>query len=127
MKSQCTTADFRRISRGEHEPVLEAMQRRLDHQPDAMTLRRRTVRRARLRHTQTLDGRWQILGIAKTMKAMKLAGAGAPSMRRTKATLIYRRSKNLRAVQLLLGHSKLDYVPRQTMSRRPISNARSVA
>lgn len=27
-------------------------------------------------------------------------------MRRTKATLIYRRTKNLRAVQLLLGHSK---------------------
>lgn len=30
------------------------------------------------------------------------------SMRRTKATLIYRRTKNLRAVQLLLGHSKLE-------------------
>ena len=29
-------------------------------------------------------------------------------MRRTKATLIYRQTKNLRAVQLLLGHSKLD-------------------
>ena len=28
-------------------------------------------------------------------------------MRRTKATLIYRQTKNLRAVQLLLGHSKL--------------------
>ena len=26
----------------------------------------------------------------------------------TKATLIYRRTKNLRAVQLLLGHSKLE-------------------
>ena len=32
---------------------------------------------------------------------------GTHSMRRTKATLIYRRTKNLRAVQLLLGHSKL--------------------
>jgi len=42
---------------------------------------------------------------------------GAHSMRRTKATLIYRRTKNLRAVQLLLGHTKLDYVPRRTMSR----------
>lgn len=30
---------------------------------------------------------------------------GTHSMRRTKATLIYRRTKNLRAVQLLLGHS----------------------
>ena len=29
-------------------------------------------------------------------------------MRRTKATLIYRRTKNLLAVQLLLGHSKLE-------------------
>lgn len=29
-------------------------------------------------------------------------------MRRTKATLIYARTKNIRAVQLLLGHSKLD-------------------
>ena len=30
------------------------------------------------------------------------------SMRRTKAALIYRRTKNLRAVQLLLGHAKLE-------------------
>ncbi len=29
-------------------------------------------------------------------------------MRRTKASLIYRRTKNLRAVQLPLGHSKLE-------------------
>ena len=33
---------------------------------------------------------------------------GTHSLRRTKATLIYRRTKNLRAVQLLPGHSKLD-------------------
>jgi len=33
---------------------------------------------------------------------------GTHSMRRTKPTLIYRRTKNLRAVQLLLGHSKLE-------------------
>jgi integrase len=33
---------------------------------------------------------------------------GTHSMRRTKATLIYRRTKNIRAVQLLLGHSSLD-------------------
>ena len=30
------------------------------------------------------------------------------SLRRTKATLIYRRTKNLRAVQLLLGYTKLE-------------------
>jgi integrase len=29
-------------------------------------------------------------------------------MRRTKASLVYRRTKNLRAVQLLLGHTKLE-------------------
>ena len=29
-------------------------------------------------------------------------------MRRTKASLIYRRTKNLRAVQLLLGHTKIE-------------------
>ncbi len=33
---------------------------------------------------------------------------GTHTMRRTKASLIYRRTKNLRAVQLLLGHTKLE-------------------
>lgn len=33
---------------------------------------------------------------------------GIHSMRRTKATLIYAKTKNIRAVQLLLGHVKLD-------------------
>ena len=33
---------------------------------------------------------------------------GTHSMRRTKATLIYKRTKNLRAVQLLLGHTKIE-------------------
>jgi site-specific recombinase XerC len=33
---------------------------------------------------------------------------GTHSRRRTKTTLIYRRTKNLRAVQLLLSHSKLE-------------------
>ena len=33
---------------------------------------------------------------------------GTHSIRRTKQTLIYRRTKNLRAVQLLLGHTKLE-------------------
>ena len=32
---------------------------------------------------------------------------GTHTMRRTKATLIYKRTKNLRAVQLLLGHTKV--------------------
>jgi integrase len=36
------------------------------------------------------------------------AAYGTRNMRRTEASLIYRRTKNLRAVQLLLGHSKLE-------------------
>ena len=36
------------------------------------------------------------------------AAYGTHSMRRAKPTLIYRRTRNLRAVQLLLGHSKLE-------------------
>src|ERR1039458_9413983 len=43
---------------------------------------------------------------------------GTHTLRRTKATLIYRRTKNLRAVQLLLGHSKLDYLPCRTIDRK---------
>jgi integrase len=43
---------------------------------------------------------------------------GTHTMRRTKATLIYKRTKNLRAVQLLLGHLKLDYVHSRTMFSR---------
>jgi len=35
-------------------------------------------------------------------------GCGTHSVRRTKATLIYRRAGNLRAVQLLLGHTKIE-------------------
>ena len=36
------------------------------------------------------------------------AAYGTHSMRRTKPTLIYRRTRNLRAAQLLLGHAKLE-------------------
>jgi integrase len=45
------------------------------------------------------------------------ASYGTHTLRRTKAALIYRRTKNLRAVQLLSGHTKLDYLPCRTMSR----------
>ncbi len=36
------------------------------------------------------------------------AAYGTHSLRRTKASIIYRRTKNLRAIQLLLGHTKLE-------------------
>ena len=101
MKAQCTPSDYRRISRWEHEPVLEAVQRRLDQHPDAMTLRRRTVEHVfgTLKHwmgsthfltrgfvgvrtemslhvlAYNLKRVISILGIAKTMKAMRFLGA----------------------------------------------------
>lgn len=43
MKAQCTPGSERRITRWEHEVVLEAMQTRLDNSPDAMRIRRMTV------------------------------------------------------------------------------------
>jgi len=42
-KSQCTTGPERRITRWEHEHLLEAVQRRLDANPQAMRVRRETV------------------------------------------------------------------------------------
>jgi transposase len=101
IKAQCTPSNYRRISRWEHETVLEAMQRRLDRQPKAMTLRRRTVEHVfgTLKHwmgtTPFLMRRLPnvatemslqvlaynlkrvigILGAARTMKAMRLMSA----------------------------------------------------
>src|SRR5690349_11374006 len=40
LKSQCTPALFRRVNRWEHEHVLEAVQQRLDENPQAMRQRR---------------------------------------------------------------------------------------
>ena len=42
------------------------------------------------------------------MVGLNPADCWTHSLRRTKATLIYRPTKNLRAVQLLLGHRKLE-------------------
>ena len=50
----------------------------------------------------------RILGHWVDEPGLDRADYGTHSMRRNKATLIYRRTKNLRAVQLLLGHSKLE-------------------
>jgi transposase len=43
LKAQCTTGTERRITRWEHEAVLEKVQDRLDHNPAAMGVRRQTV------------------------------------------------------------------------------------
>ena len=43
LKERCTTGKERRITRWEHEQVLEAVQRRLDEHPEMMRRRRETV------------------------------------------------------------------------------------
>ena len=52
-------------------------------------------------YARILDGWLAAIGLDST-------GYGTHSMRRTKASLIYRRTKNLRAVQLLLGHTRVE-------------------
>ena len=75
------------------------------------TSRRRPGEAMTTRQYARLVGEW-IAGIGLDRHIF-----GTHSLRRTKATLIYRRTGNLRAVQLLLGHSRVDYVPCRTMSR----------
>jgi transposase len=43
IKTQCTKLNFRRVRRWEHEDVIEAMQRRLDREPERMRVRRQTA------------------------------------------------------------------------------------
>jgi len=59
-------------------------------------------------HQPWNKGKW--VGQKAWIKAIGLDPAmyGTHTMIRTKASLIYRRIKNLRAVQLLLGHTKLE-------------------
>ena len=52
-------------------------------------------------YARTLDSWIEEIGLDPT-------AYGTHTMRRTKASLIYRRTKNIRAVQLLLGHTKLE-------------------
>ena len=43
MKSQCTTGQYRRISRWEHEAVLDVVEARINQEPERLTARRNTV------------------------------------------------------------------------------------
>ena len=98
LKTKCTVGKERRVRRWEHEHVLERLQARLDHRPEKMGVRRRTVEHVfgTLKHwmgsTHFLTRRLQnvstemslhvlaynlkrvisILGMPKTMKAMSL-------------------------------------------------------
>ncbi len=97
LKARCTTSNYRRITRWEHEAVLEAMQQRLDRKPELMRVRRQTVEHpfgtikswmgwthfltktlARVRTEMSLHVLaynlkrvMRILGIAETMAAMR--------------------------------------------------------
>ena len=101
IKAQCTNLSYRRVRRWEHEDVIDAMQRRLDREPERMRQRRQTVEHpfGTIKHwmgsthflTKTLacvstemslhvlaynfKRVLSVLGIAETMKAMRLAGA----------------------------------------------------
>jgi hypothetical protein len=101
LKSQCTPSDYRRISRWEHEDVTERVQKRLDRMPNAMTVRKSTIEHVfgTLKHwmgwthfltrgmknvatemslsvlAYNLKRVINILGITRTMKAMRLVGA----------------------------------------------------
>jgi hypothetical protein len=43
IKSTCTTGNYRRVARYEHEAVLDRVQARLDREPERMRVRRQTV------------------------------------------------------------------------------------
>lgn len=43
LQSQCTSSDYRRVSRWEHEATVEAAEARLEKHPDMMRIRRATV------------------------------------------------------------------------------------
>ena len=101
LKPRCTPSDYRRITRWEHEAILDVMQRRLDRNPHAMTIRRRTIEHVfgtlkhwmgtthfltrGLAHVGTemslhvlaynFKRLISLLGMAKTMKAMRLLAA----------------------------------------------------
>lgn len=65
---------------------------------------------SRLRNSLHISTRQYARIVPRRIGSISLDPAvyGTHTMRRTKATLIYRRAKNLRVAQLLLGHSKLE-------------------
>ena len=63
--------------------------------------RRGSIHLSRRQYARILKGWVTMIGLDPT-------SYGTHSMRRTKVSLIYRRTKNLRAIQLLLGHTNLE-------------------
>lgn len=65
---------------------------------------------SRVRRSPHLSTRQYARIVASWVESIGLdpSAYGTHSLRRTKASLIYKRTKNLRAVQLLLGHTKIE-------------------
>ena len=78
------------------------IQKALDHHDWLFPSRKNHSRHLSTRQYSRLVEDWiKSIGLSRSSYATH-------SMRRTKATLIYRKTGNLRAVQLLLGHTKID-------------------
>jgi transposase len=101
MKSECTTSQYRRIRRWEHEEVMDRAQQRLDRMPNAMQVRKSTIEHVfgTLKHwmgwthfltrgihnvatemnlsvlAYNFKRLLSILGFDRTMRAMRLLGA----------------------------------------------------
>lgn len=101
LRAKCTTSNYRRIRRWEHEAVMDRVQRRLDRMPRAMKVRKSTIEHVfgTLKHwmgwthfltrgienvaaemslnvlAYNLKRVLSILGFEATMKAMRMAGA----------------------------------------------------
>ena len=65
---------------------------------------------SRINRARPMTTRQYARSLASWLRAIGLdpLAYGTHSLRRTKASMIYRRTGNLRAVQLLLGHSKIE-------------------
>lgn len=89
------------------EQTREALERWIEH---ANLSHNNYLFKSRIRKSLHLSTRQYSRIVKSWIKEIDLDPAlyGTHSLRRTKATLIYRRTKNLRAVQLLLGHKKLE-------------------
>ena len=123
LRDQCTTSSVRRIRRWEHEAVIDRMQQCLDRKPNAMTLRRSTIEHVfgTLKHwmgsthfmmktmarvgtemslhvlAYNLKRAMSVLGIAKMMKGMRLAG------RKSLQTLVHASIRRLETFIVGLG------------------------
>src|SRR6186713_1539297 len=92
------------------EPRLDSTKRegrfvsRLRSKPDKRSTTISRIGVKRLVHVSFLDAVRQVI----TMIGLDASFYGTHSPRRTKATLIHKKTGNLRVVQLLLGHTKVE-------------------